>query len=89
MTSEIICPKCNCNSGDDWSQCKGLCPMIGSPFYSETVIHRPWLFDGWKPSCKQDVVDLLFEVQTGFVSCRRASDILFPAFMNNEIDICL
>lgn len=34
--------------------------------------------EGWKPECKQDVVDLLMEVQIGYVSCRRAADILFP-----------
>ena len=36
--------------------------------------------EGWKPECKQDVVDLLMEVQIGYVSCRRAADILFPQF---------
>lgn len=25
----IACPKCNKLSGDDWSQCKGSCPMKG------------------------------------------------------------
>ena len=35
---------------------------------------------GWKPQCKQDVVDLLMLVQTGDCSCRKASDILFPQF---------
>lgn len=41
---------------------------------------KPWSKEGWKPKCKQDVVDLLMEVQAGNVSCRRASDILFPKF---------
>ena len=36
--------------------------------------------EGWKPECKQDVVDLLMEVQIGYISCRRAADILFPQF---------
>lgn len=36
--------------------------------------------EGWKPECKQDVVDLLMEVQIGYISCRRAADILFPEF---------
>lgn len=29
----IKCPKCGAESGDDWSQCKGSCPMPGSPHY--------------------------------------------------------
>lgn len=28
------CPKCGARSGDDWSQCKGVCPMPDSPHYS-------------------------------------------------------
>lgn len=36
---------------------------------------------GWKPECKQDVVDLLMLVQAGDCSCRKASDILFPQFL--------
>ena len=27
------CPKCKTTSGDDWSQCGGVCPMPGSPHY--------------------------------------------------------
>lgn len=27
------CPKCHAKSGDDWSQCHGVCPMPGSPHY--------------------------------------------------------
>lgn len=27
------CPKCGAISGDDWKQCKGSCPMPGSPHY--------------------------------------------------------
>jgi hypothetical protein len=29
------CPKCGYTSGDDWSQCRGSCPMPGSPHYDE------------------------------------------------------
>ena len=29
------CPKCDAVSGDDWSQCSGVCPMRGSPHFSE------------------------------------------------------
>lgn len=36
--------------------------------------------NGWRPECKQDVVDVLTEVMLGYISCRRASDILFPEF---------
>jgi hypothetical protein len=29
----IRCPKCGAGSGDDWSQCRGACPMPGSPHH--------------------------------------------------------
>lgn len=32
-TPVIFCPKCNHTSGDDWSQCRGQCPMRGSPHF--------------------------------------------------------
>jgi hypothetical protein len=35
---------------------------------------------GWRPSNKEEVVDLLMEVQIGYISCRRAADILFPEY---------
>lgn len=41
---------------------------------------KKFIEPGWKPECKQDVVDLLLEVQVGNISCRKASDILFPEF---------
>jgi len=28
------CPKCGVQSGDDWHQCEGQCPMPGSPHYN-------------------------------------------------------
>lgn len=28
------CPKCKAISGDDWRQCKGMCPLEGTPHYS-------------------------------------------------------
>lgn len=30
----MTCSKCEAESGDDWSQCGGRCPMPGSPHYS-------------------------------------------------------
>ena len=39
---------------------------------------RPLLKESWKPECKQDLVDLLMEVQIGYISCRRAAEVLFP-----------
>lgn len=30
----VRCPKCGAESGDDWSQCRGSCPMSGSPHYA-------------------------------------------------------
>ncbi|HBI02300.1 MAG TPA: hypothetical protein DDY18_11840 [Flavobacterium sp.] len=31
----ITCPKCKFQSGDDWSQCGGKCPMTMSPHYNQ------------------------------------------------------
>ena len=31
MKTKTRCQKCGKTSGDDWSQCKGVCPMPGSP----------------------------------------------------------
>lgn len=28
-----VCPKCQKTSGDDWSQCDGVCPMSMSPYF--------------------------------------------------------
>ena len=34
------CLKCGKSSGDDWSQCKGVCPMASSPHFDKsTCIH--------------------------------------------------
>ena len=35
--NKLICPKCGKNSGDDWTQCVGGCPMKPSPYYNEEV----------------------------------------------------
>jgi hypothetical protein len=29
------CPKCGVSSGNDWSQCKGSCPIPVSPYYDK------------------------------------------------------
>jgi uncharacterized protein (UPF0264 family) len=29
----VKCPKCKASSGDDWTQCGGVCPMPMSPYY--------------------------------------------------------
>jgi hypothetical protein len=34
------CPKCSEISGDDWSQCKGRCPMPMSPHNTATLKDR-------------------------------------------------
>lgn len=51
--ADMKCPKCNARSGDDWEQCKGSCPMPGSPYFesqpqgqamTDTVsVPRAWL----------------------------------------------
>jgi hypothetical protein len=33
----VTCPKCDKFSGDDWSQCKGSCPVPGSPHFDESI----------------------------------------------------
>lgn len=45
----ISCPKCGAESGDDWSQCEGACPMPGSPH------HNP-LLTGF-PTMENDSID--------------------------------
>jgi len=40
---------------------------------------QKFLVPGWKPSCKQDVVDLLLECQIGYISCRKATQILIDS----------
>lgn len=47
-------------------------------------ITPPYLQPDWVPTSKQDVVDLLLDVQAGHVSCRKASDLLFPQFKRQE-----
>ncbi len=46
--------------------------------YTKPLLNK--IDKGWRPECKQDVVDILMEVQIGYISCRRAADILFPEF---------
>lgn len=36
------CPKCKAISGDDWSQCQGVCPMDGSPHFSQDAADGIW-----------------------------------------------
>lgn len=39
LTEEYrTCPKCDAESGDDWSQCEGSCPMEMSPHYDSDII---------------------------------------------------
>lgn len=61
----ITCPKCKKNSGDDWSQCEGSCPMRSSPHYDVTakilsLYKEPFHYDGkfyiWD-SCREMVAD--------------------------------
>lgn len=41
------CPKCKAISGDDWSQCKGVCPVQGSPHYNGVYKLYEDAFDKW------------------------------------------
>jgi hypothetical protein len=38
----LICPKCNSESGDAWSQCEGLCPMPTSPEFDHKTHYEYW-----------------------------------------------
>jgi hypothetical protein len=33
----VSCPKCEADCGDDWSECDGDCPMLGSPHFSPST----------------------------------------------------
>jgi hypothetical protein len=35
---DLRCPKCDAGSGDDWCQCKGACPMPGSPYHHPAAL---------------------------------------------------
>lgn len=39
------CPKCGFESGDDWAQCSGKCPMPMSPHYENKAKTRDELID--------------------------------------------
>ncbi|ESY35799.1 hypothetical protein NKK48_01740 [Mesorhizobium sp. C386A] len=34
---EHACPKCGETSGNDWSQCGGVCPIASSPHFDPTM----------------------------------------------------
>ncbi|RWN60250.1 hypothetical protein [Mesorhizobium sp.] len=34
------CPKCGETSGNDWSQCNGVCPIARSPHFDPTMGNR-------------------------------------------------
>jgi hypothetical protein len=38
MKKQPKCDKCGVRSGNDWSQCKGSCPMPMSPHYDTTLL---------------------------------------------------
>lgn len=46
---EAQCPKCKATSGNDWTQCKGDCPMLGSPHYKRFCLKKddrgPYIWD--------------------------------------------
>lgn len=43
------CPKCGADSGNNWSQCKGSCPMPGSPHYAVAQAGRVGAVKGLSP----------------------------------------
>lgn len=34
------CPKCRATSGDDWSRCRGKCPMTMSPHFDQAIAEK-------------------------------------------------
>jgi len=43
----MSCSKCRKESGGDWSQCNGLCPLPESPHYSKDYQLYEQAFDKW------------------------------------------
>lgn len=56
---------------------------IGSHF---TLYTKRFLAPGWNPRDKQDLVDLLMEIQIGYISCRKAASILMDSGVVNFED---
>jgi len=49
MTDEYpTCPKCDAESGNDWSQCEGSCPMPGSPHYKNGELWIVEALEAWR-----------------------------------------
>ena len=46
--------------------------------------NKKYLAADWYPIWKEDLVDLLIDVQAGQTSCRKAADILFPHLQNSK-----
>lgn len=38
--TRLQCPKCNYTSGNDWSQCRGWCPMPQSPHFRDYLMNK-------------------------------------------------
>lgn len=65
----IQCPKCKKFSGDDWSQCKGVCPMSDSPHFALDRLLREVVAlaraKGWSIEKLQDEVFAYFDSTEG------------------------
>jgi len=55
------CPKCGNESGDDWRQCRGSCPMPMSPHYLQTAAPQ---------QCAEQAEAMLSEVASLIASWR-------------------
>lgn len=74
----FVCPKCSATSGNDWSQCRGSCPMPMSPHYGRV-------------SCAQLDVDALryeFQRDRMIVSQRASWDASDPGAPPNTCRYC-
>lgn len=45
--SKFRCSKCKAESGDTWVQCKGVCPVSGSPHYNKEYALYEDAFQLW------------------------------------------
>lgn len=48
-----LCGKCQASSGDDWTQCNGRCPVVGSPHFNRAEYRKHGDPAGHKPSRKK------------------------------------
>lgn len=98
----MICPKCGSQSGDDWSQCEGSCPIVGSPhfdnklrtlpFFDEktgrAILRRDALTHGdyYVGRCRNASIARWSEIDECFTHWRTKWDSIFVERINHPVD---